>query len=459
MHVLIQLKRCKPKRLIIIIMATCMVPVNIMAEFLTGDTQTRYFKQNNDDAFLDIQSNINYTTQLVDMHLLFQYQNDDPPGNFFTPVYDSDQFSGKINVKLNDNTVTVGHFYDSIGHGIVLRAQKDDAVLVDQNIYGFRWSGSHSFMDYKLFRGDVRHDNGIRSATTSGIQTMGYLTDAVGVGIGVSSTRLSDSNHDGRALLISVDNHAFQLNGEVAQSGQSGYGNYLNADISFNQWVHHIEYAKYSNMQVTSHGLELSQGPMALHESICSLPNQFLPTVTMGYHEAHTLQTSYHSLNDWILEVSFSEETSGTYKETAISYETESIYLISKPKIGYSNQAIGGSNYHTWMIKSNVPSLWNQSIDIRNEYQSREATQYFTYLSEVTLLVNQSFSIGYLYEEARQFSYHKNWQALLVSYQAKQNHFVQLYIGQIAGGLVCSGGVCIMQPEFNGIKMNWTYNF
>tara|TARA_Y100000590_G_C15488912_1_gene926911 strand:+ start:298 stop:501 length:204 start_codon:yes stop_codon:yes gene_type:complete len=63
------------------------------------------------------------------------------------------------------------------------------------------------------------------------------------------------------------------------------------------------------------------------------------------------------------------------------------------------------------------------------------------------------------YEEKFGYLTNANWRSSIINYQSNANQVVQLMIGKTAPGKVCSGGICIVQPEFDGLNFNIKQSF
>ncbi len=95
-----------------------------------------------------------------------------------------------------------------------------------------------------------------------------------------------------------------------------------------------------------------------------------------------------------------------------------------------------------------------------NHYRGEEAQDYTEITADISLSLGYSraitFAIIKASEKVAEYDFDDQWMSVQLSWAFGYNHDLKIKFGQERGGIVCSGGICIYESPFEGVRVEMT---
>ena len=409
----------------------------------------------------------------------------------------------QIDKKIDKWEFTAGDFYDQFGSGILFRAWQNRYLGLDYAVQGVRvqYTPNDSFM-IKGFAGQQKDRftiwpqimKGLNAEKIWGIGNVGMLT---GVGFlnrtldqGTMNQLANEINglpYSQRFTPMYINQQLENLSGDVLYAG---------ASYSFYGFGVNVQYKKIESfiMKTTPYatildGIMNYLPPLSKQETT-RLPSLYSVSAQSQGENGIQAEVTYavDKRNNFDFNVSYIKKPDNTvlYRE----YYAEYNKIISKNvkmELGVQSLIYNYAVYegHPGDVVHTVTPFFEMSIRLGNAHKIAEGTaenkmplqkslrfelQYlstkqdsgsFAYaLVEYNLAPKWSFAVSDMYNIIPQHTndLKLNYYSTFISYTEKQTRFTIGYAKQVAG-VICTGGVCRVEPAFSGIRASIGTNF
>ena len=432
-----------------------------------GKMEQSYFKlaESNNDPFFQNETSLQVNHFYYDFYLRYKYQANDLPTAFYPVVYQSDMLTGDFTLKYKQFRSKFGYFYDSLGHGILFKSFKDPLVFTDTNLYGYALYQESDYLSAKYFTGNMRDKTSLRSANVKAAELV-FFPSSFSFGGSFLEYQLSENNDVDRlySLLFSTYLDWLDLDIELARNhdNEHSYASYVSAVSQLKHVTQVYNYTKYHSFlfRDSYNRLSLNQGPLGVYTHTFTLLSRLLPNLDMNNQESFRYGISYQVSDSWMLSSVYSRHVTPFlyYDDFLIESSLQNYWVFSSQSVLYSSQTAGSRYYWNLVQASQIPINTRFSLDWDTEFQKQKYVDYSSMIHRLSFNITKRYSIGFNLETKSVNNSDTSWFAWILTMKTKQDT-IQAYIGSQAAGKVCSGGVCIYQPEFDGIRINWQHSF
>lgn len=388
--------------------------------------------------------------------------------------------------------VRAGTYYSIFGRGLLLSAYEDDEIKLDRDLKGLKASISYPQFEVTAISGSPRNifDYCTTNDTTDLIRGADLDFRPISIlNIGTGYVRLNRKDpifpdtsrktdlYGGRGEIIW---NWFNLYGEYGkkkgwdqvlfQEGE-GEGYYLSSSISLSGLGLSVEYCDYDSLAYGGFAYRYNNPPCpnrygrSINDGIDERGHQVSVTFTpwepllgggsyakMETHEpAHAIEESYGELKIESFEtgaLQFSLDRLEVTDIEPISGRTESTLETIPLLDGYYHitwrHTIACSYRHKMLSEASMRTDFEEE-----EWSERRASISYSYVPHLTLTVTAEDTGEELPPEEDTF-----WLSGSLDLKLGESHDVFLMVGSQKGReLICSGGVCRIEPPFEGWKL------
>ena len=398
-----------------------------------------------------------------------------------------------LNYRNKGFEFTAGNFYETIGHGTLLRSfQIPGAILEDisyrsrhffhRDMLGLNGKYSYNNLTVKMLYGQMlsnsyppTEDRKVRREDEVELAYIDYKIKKQTIGI--SGMRLHQ--REGEALYYGMGNLSGKLfpslsyYAEVAKklsnstlgdfTEDASYAIYLNLNYYFERGGVSLEYKNYNQFLL---GAGINEPPALVKEHTYRQLNRsthvLQPLNEQGYQVEAFLSlnngnmltlNNTMAINNFGKKYVFWEsfaEYAGTIKET-FDYKlfidhAQDPFKLEQNRLStglYTEWNVGAKhivdiNYEYQHFERSSGSIYNHFLLLGYDYSSKFGISIIGELSNDPFLTTASS---------------KTWLGTNIKYQINPKHKLQLFVGQRRGGPACSAGVCYEVPDFNGIEL------
>lgn len=389
----------------------------------------------------------------------------------------------------NGLTLHAGNFYHAFDRGLILNAFRDDDVSFDLPLDGFRVSGRYKHIDFDAF------------SATPGLL---YLEQLLGKPV-LKGARLKVKPlkmlHLGGAY-VRMNGHFFpyggtrtnmnQINAKVTYKyfdwyieyarrvgyfidfsdledpikNQKGDGTYVNLSAYYSYFTGFFEYKNYKFIAYPDPTLSYNQPPPVNHWGL-SLQSKFRSTGERGYRCGFIFSPTYY----WGFELDYAKAESRDsrykfmvekYVEVRGNYYRDNFFIFSydrlehsekneitpKFEISYSLDDIHSVTLTAYLIKYEPSGEFAQNSDYTEKYLDFSFARSYKF----SLTVGGSWSNQDISSDPKKLGYIE----LNIKFP---NHDLVIFNGGQRGGVVCSGGLCLSRPTFQGTRITLLSRF
>lgn len=372
--------------------------------------------------------------------------------------------------------VTAGNFYDIFGRGIAFRSYENRDVRVDNNLDGIRVGVQRDIFDAKFLTGKMLNKNvsGIpqeRFGLLHAANFEAHLSDRYRIGpfqhflVGSSVSRMSVSGLRNEIVTGRVEfglEHLFFYGEYGDRNNSNGQAVYLGTNLDLFGVGLTLEYKEYEEF-------DFHNNPPALtREHTYTLLGRNAWQMNPNDEKGVQIEASYMPvpMNTLLLNYSRTTNLDGGLKFEECygewsRYQGDWLYMV----VAYADQI----NEH---VRSFIPIVeleffLDERNSFRTELQHQHQKGYFIGEFDVDLLVleyarSPRWTLSFVGERNNLSDRQIGDQNLpdkntflsgQVSLQISQNHEMIAFFGSRQKGKVCVGGVCRLEPEFEGIEV------
>jgi len=430
---------------------------------IDGVFENSFFDQETTGTFLQNKVTLDINYKEYDSTILLRNQFNDVPTGFYPAIYSSDRIMADFRFTYRDLDLKLGHFYESLGNGLVFKSFHDSLVLRDSNVFGYSTYYDFDDVATKHFYGSIRNSLGDRPANVFGFEfiKMKPLYDyGVTILSSKSSHNLSDANLYSFLFSSTVDYVDFDI--ELARNFDTdhSYATYIHLESDWQGINQFSSYSKYSNYFLGDSlgNLYINQAPLGVYQYSLTLPLRNLPNLNMLDQKTFSYGVKYDLTSFLKLTSIYSQHyASGIFYEDvfiqSLFNDKADSFQFSSLLLSYSYQIIANHRYMTLAQTLTYPFFSDVFLDWDLEYQRRTTgIELRNLLNRFSLSIGKQFFVGLLIEN--HFDLYKSFLAGNFTFKTDKDRY-DVILGTQSSDTICSTGICVNQPEFSGIRIQW----
>lgn len=461
---------------------------------------------------------LNYALDDFDAGLRFDMFNN---SNLHNPTIDySGEGVGTwyVRKKVKQLTATAGYFYDQYGSGIIFRAYEDRGLGIDNSIYGLNLKYElNENWTIKGFSGRQKNRFETYAPIIKGGSLEGYLdvSDKIKVIPGVGLVNRTMDQKSMNSIVSTINSYdledrfipkynvyaysfyttvnwgRFELFGELARKTNE-------ATVNANgQFIDSDGEVRYGSLTYSQKGFGITgQYKRTESFSMRTSPNEtllngmvnFLPPLTrqntwrltsryaaasqeLG-EEAYQLDIIFTPVKKLNVQLNGSYVTNlegrQLYQERYIEFKYKaSKKLVVSPgfqTVEYDQVAYEGKGDQVVTMTPFIETVYKitRKKSVRLELSAMDTDEDYgswTWaLLEYNVAPKWSFSVSDMYNIRPKKTEKLHYPSFFAAYTKGANRFTAAYVKQVEG-IVCTGGVCRLEPAFSGVKISVTSSF
>jgi hypothetical protein len=384
------------------------------------------------------------------------------PGYWFA-AYHADSWS-----------IRLGHQYETFGRGLVLRAYENRDLRVDNSFRGGASTLEMEGVTVKLLAGQMRDKYQQFDSWSYGGDVEWRLAESIALGGSILHNPDSEQwNGPAWAARANYIVDVIDLYAEYAGLGESNArALYGAAVLGLEDMTLTVEYKEYRDYLLahTDSDAVYNTGPAVVRQHSYTLLNRHPLELNMADEKGWQFEYSYFAIEDLEITLNYARSNHLSGKKVYEEYYAEVHHYwndfewIGAVALQYDKS---GSKYFTPLLdvqynldERNLLHLIVQHQHNYNFDKSEYDTESFTF--EYTHSPDYSLALVTEYSNSDQVlaSVDRSWWTYgLLTWNFMDNQQLSLLYGSRQAGYVCVGGVCRLEPEFEGleIKLNLRY--
>lgn len=425
------------------------------------------------------------------------------------------------NKRVGKLDITAGHFYDQFGSGIIFRAFEDRILGLDYAVNGLNLK--YDFKDdfrIKAFTGRQKNRFGTHDQVMKGINLEKdfYISDYLSVYSGAGLVNRTLDKHTMDLLATEINSYALEdrfipkynvfagtVFNTVVYKNFNWYIEYAYKtaeairNLEGNQFINQDGHVLYTSLIYSIKGLGISMqhkqtkgftlrtspftsflvGTLNYMPPMSKQHSKILPArysisaqelgeiatqadITYSPNRKNTITINATYVTDDSRKELFHEYYLDYYHKFRTNFKaTIGLQTIYYDKVAYENKL--EPSVTTFTTFSEFVYNINREKSFRWELQYLRTKQdhgdFFFGLIEFNIAPHYSFSIADMINtKPLKVSDVKHYYNFFVAYSLNQTRFSLAYVKQVEG-VVCTGGVCRVEPAFSGLKFNLTTSF
>jgi thiol-disulfide isomerase/thioredoxin len=393
-------------------------------------------------------------------------------------------------------SVRAGHFYGMFGRGLLFSAYENRAIRVDSVLEGAIASGNLYGLKATAFTGSP-------SALETDIEGVDFEYN-LGKPLTAGFSRLSWDDEWARSGRLNgvIPHMSYYVEYGIKRNDSmedydDGKAFYAGLNLNYGSFGLSVEGKDYENFRILDRAdgkVALNNGPSLTREHLYSLPNRYPLNQNMDDELGSQIELTWDGSNGWSALVNASRILSHG--------ELELTDLFSDPTGDFGSQ-LKFEEFYAHLEKEKMgPFHWRTAYHYaesegKNLYAGigeliwhKSSTQSWTFKGEqqfVELSGNENYDLGSfnqqfmlieynqaphwaisgiielndLHEEQLAFVQEKEgpFPAAQVSYVSDNGALFTLWAGQRQAGYLCAGGVCKIEPAFEGVELTATFKY
>jgi len=398
----------------------------------------------------------------------FQVESHNPPLSFSQDTVGYGLYQRYLNYSSNNIQITIGNFYTMLGRGLVLRSFENRPLRWDTNIDGVNFNFQTKYVDGKLLSGKPRDRSGMRLDRLDGGELTFKIHDRVQVGSTYLATIDDEEKriHRGSGYLnFSFPLASFYSEYASRKDFETDWGEgralYTSADFFINTMTLRAEYKDYDNYHLYKNSLyDYNNPPTVVREHLYTLLNRHQHIINPQDEKGWLVESlipvsdygmstlSYSKTNNHQGDRLFQEY----YAQLELFYPEDWNWILAA---GHEKDREG--RYMNFVFGSTYNFNYINTIKIIYEHQHNKILltdrQFFSQIYYLEYSRAPHFTISIIAERTtEQFNERDLWFGVQLDTQFFDRYELSLFGGTRREGKICSGGVCVYKPEFEGIE-------
>lgn len=438
--------------------------------------------QKSPSRHLDNWLDLNISQSKISIDLGFEIHTPPFPGSFSPSDTLGIQFRS-IQYETQELTLELGHFYATLGNGIVLKSYEDREMGWNTNIDGVRFSHSSSLVEASFWGGKMRDTFGRRYELIQGGSTKAHLSSYFKPGFNTVVTQIDDISHHWGSFTSDFYFSWMDLKLELASfdfwdgvhNWKKQSASYLNTNIFLSSYALFIEAKYYKDFAISQNNLEYNAPPPVTQVHFFSLFQDNNPVDFRGNDEkGFLIEASGELFSDLFSSFSYSQTQSINHSQVLFEeVYTQLEYPIKKASTltgfgyqkdfnGYSLQAgshltIPLSSHSFSLSFAHQHKTINRSFLIPREYFLQSYELGYSWPQFTTSIISTLSSEPNILDSNKLISHY--WIGGQVDFKLADSHSLSLFAGTRKEGKICAGGVCVKKPELVGAELTIKSNF
>lgn len=400
-------------------------------------------------------------------------------------------FSETVEVKL-------GHFYETIGRGLLLRSFEIPGAILEDKSYRSRQYFHRDILGASAkFRYNNFSTKFIYGAPTVNVlpltftekdrrpDRIGALQAEYNIGsqsIGATFMNLENSFQNSWFATVNTSGSAFSfLNyyGELAKktddfslndfSSKSAFALYLNLNLSFDGFGISAEYKNYNNFVI---GSGFNEPPALVKEHSYKTLNRSTHVTQPQNEKGMQIEAYKYFDNLTVLTLNYTQAINEFHRKYVFHefFAEYNFFPFEKHDMKiFADYAQDPFKLETDRFSTGVVADWlvnpNLSLNTTFEFQTlkRENSNIDNQVASLGILLKSKTSLYLIGERSNDPAIVENgskyWLGGGLKFKIKQNHTFQLFAGERRGGPACNSGVCYEVLDFKGIELRISSRF
>ncbi|KAA3611070.1 MAG: hypothetical protein D8M58_13925 [Calditrichaeota bacterium] len=453
--------------------------VHILPAQLIIKNQSEYSNwQNENRTIWENWTDINYQYDFLKTGLRFEVNDPPDPSKFQQPdLVKKHELTYKF-VELNYEGLTarLGNFYSMFGRGLILRTYENRNIPVDNNIEGLQLKYRTKVFNSQVIAGKIRDSYNRRAKLFYGTDLGVKLNKELKIG---ASALVQDKDKK-KSIMAANINYIydwFDIYLEVASpQWERKLSNYIALNAIFEKFTLTAEHKNYNNLLFPNkYQIEYAAGPSLLREHSFTLLNRHPHLVEMNNEMGYQFELTWFPDDLWQLMLNYSLTNNQKNQRQFEEYYFE----VTRPfgdswevltALDWSYDLSSGTEnitplvdlYYNLNSRNQIHvSLQHQhtlNVKDKSEFDSELALLEFSHSPWLTMAL-----VGEITNENQLNNVPNNkkntWLYGNVIFSFGGSHQLSVLYGSRQAGFVCVGGVCRLEPEFEGVEIKLTNRF
>jgi hypothetical protein len=399
------------------------------------------------------------------------------------PSYQDSVFQGIpyrfLEFKKEPINIIAGTYYVILGKGLILRSYEERDLRIDNNLDGAKISVDWDKFSLSLLSGAPLLYGNKRGDLVNGGEGKISLFKWCTLGAGGAIADIKNWGRfkfSGPNLNLNFPHFDFyteyvKKKTPLNQSNlKNGYGTYLSFNFYFTGLGITGEYKDYNRFDFTYNQANYHNPPSLTKEHLYTLLNRNSHIQDDTDERGIQIQSTFSPFSGLNGLINFSRlenhQSSLLFSEAYLEME---YYYKDK---GIIKGGLGRSQDKT---ESGEPIRWAPLLDLTYNYSSSSSfnfilehlwtSKYKAQLSYYDQIISLGFSVASLFsftvstERTTQAQEKKSWTVASFDFVGSENHTLSLSYGSRREGKVCSSGMCVYKPKFEGFELKLLSRF
>jgi len=434
----------------------------------SGDSYLEYSIDNKSKkTYFEDWTNVSFGYDKIEFNI--EYQLHLPPQKYSLDKEGQGIYQRSVRYTTENLKFIIVNFYTMLGSGLTFRSFKNKQLRWDNDIDGVYLNFDNSFFDMKFFGGKIRDLSGDRHGPVAGAEIKLIKFENFNTGFTYVVLGEEKNNQKKWGSIYTKLNFPFgDIYAEIAQKEKfdKNHAVYLSGSFFIKDFIITTEYKDYKGFDITE-GATYNTPPTVVKEHEFTLLNRHQRVLNANNEKGYLAEMSYPFFEDNLITFVYSrtdnQKNNLLYEEI---FSKVDITLFDK----YDVHIAGGkqedleARYLNFVVNTTIPLYGNYSLKLDFEHQHEKISltkrQFYSQLYSLSLMKSPFLTLSLIDEiTTDQFSDRKNWFGVQLDMNIIENTDITIFAGNRRKGKICSGGVCVVKPEFKGVEILLTNRF
>ena len=373
-------------------------------------------------------------------------------------------------------TAVVGNYYAMFGRGLLLRTYEDRNLRVDNNIDGIKLQLKLRKFKLQALGGKMRDKYNRRKNSIYGLDA--EFEPIKRLRLGGSILRQDEINLGHSQLWAGRVSYSYgwwDIYTELARPGwNKKLSNYTAFNFFFDKVSATIEYKDYNKLSFTdSTGTEYNAAPSLSREHTYTMLNRHPHALDMNDEKGYQVEVAYFPFDGWEFIFNHSQTYNHQQERLFREFYSEAKYVGQDLEL----HAAAAWNFDLLSNTENITPLIDGTYNLSSRDQIHLSLQHQHTINKLNkgeydnelLLVEYSRSPLFSAAVVAEYTNQDQWRTIdmkrnywiygNLTFNFWNNQQLSLLYGSRREGFICVGGVCRLEPEFEGIEIKLTNRF